>query len=369
MGHDKNPGYWDEFSNLQHIKHALIREYLNGWFPKLGLWSGRIVYLDTHAGRGAHRTGESGSPVVALETLLSHKFRDRILEASEAKFLFIEYDSENVQALVERVRALGDLPDRVDVRISAEDCYTQLEELLAHFESTHSEMAPAFVFVDPYGFKVPGALLARLVSAGRVELFVNVIWRELDMAIAQAQAHPGGAMAQTLELVFGDNRWSAIDRDASFDDRADQAIDLLRDAYGAKWATSIRMLGPNGATRYLLAHFTNHPDGRDLMKDCIWKFCPDGEFHARRSDNPKQTRLIVPEPDLSSLEDWVLLNLVPGPRRWSELEVLLLDELWRNAHMSSVIRRLRRERKIIASDYSPSFSRKANPLLSLAEEK
>jgi hypothetical protein len=30
---DPNPKYWAEYSNLQCVKHALIREYLKGWFP------------------------------------------------------------------------------------------------------------------------------------------------------------------------------------------------------------------------------------------------------------------------------------------------------------------------------------------------
>jgi hypothetical protein len=46
-------------------------------------------------------------------------------------------------------------------------------------------MAPAFLFVDPYGFKIPAKLLGDLMKAGRVELFINVMWRELDMLIQQ----------------------------------------------------------------------------------------------------------------------------------------------------------------------------------------
>jgi hypothetical protein len=40
------------------------------------------VYLDTHAGRGKHVSGQTGSPVVAIDTFLSHAYRDRILEKS-----------------------------------------------------------------------------------------------------------------------------------------------------------------------------------------------------------------------------------------------------------------------------------------------
>ena len=55
---DPRPGYWSEYSNLQRVKHALIHDYLNGWLPKLTLGGAdRVVYLDTHAGRGMHLRG------------------------------------------------------------------------------------------------------------------------------------------------------------------------------------------------------------------------------------------------------------------------------------------------------------------------
>jgi hypothetical protein len=57
-------------------------------------------------------------------------------------------------------------------------------------EKDGKQMAPAFIFVDPYGFRLPGGPLRKLLSYPKVELFVNVIWRELDMAIQQCQ---GGA--------------------------------------------------------------------------------------------------------------------------------------------------------------------------------
>ena len=49
---DKNPEHWEEYSNFQRTKHELIRLYLSGWFSILGSTHGRVVYFDTHAGRG-----------------------------------------------------------------------------------------------------------------------------------------------------------------------------------------------------------------------------------------------------------------------------------------------------------------------------
>ena len=64
---DESPEYWAGYSNLQHVKHELIRRYLGGWFPMLGTWAGRVLYLDTHAGRGTYLTGQS---VVANRRML-----------------------------------------------------------------------------------------------------------------------------------------------------------------------------------------------------------------------------------------------------------------------------------------------------------
>jgi three-Cys-motif partner protein len=112
---DPNPEYWREYSNLQHVKHALIREYLKGWFPKmaLGPWGcSRLLYIDTHAGRGKHLNGQLGSPLVALRTLLDHQSRDRMLQHTEVHYFFIERDDENATALKQEL-ATYTLPENV----------------------------------------------------------------------------------------------------------------------------------------------------------------------------------------------------------------------------------------------------------------
>lgn len=51
-------------------KHEILRRYLNAWFPILGTYNGRVVFLDGFAGPGIYSQGEPGSPIVALRTLL-----------------------------------------------------------------------------------------------------------------------------------------------------------------------------------------------------------------------------------------------------------------------------------------------------------
>lgn len=361
---DPRPTYWAEYSNLQHTKHRLIREYLNGWFPKLGYWAGRIVYLDTHAGRGRHLSGQLGSPLVAVSTLLAHSHRDRILDRCEVLFFFIERDESNLRRLKKEILALGNLPNGIAIETACDDCFEVLDTLVASLRRAGQEMAPAFVFVDPYGFKIPGRVLRELMEFPRVELFVNVIWRELDMAIRQGN-RPG--MAQTLDLVFAGGDWRTRVSSEHFDERADQTVNLLREKIGAKWATYLRMLGNNNATRYLLMHLTNHDAGRDLMKDCMWKVCPEGGFYARKSDDPAQQFLITPAPDLGPLKEWLVEKLSQGCKRWQDLVNDVRGEVWREAHLNKVIRELRKEGKIVANDYQGNFHPSNNPRLCLLD--
>lgn len=363
---DDHEQYWADYSNLQHVKHDLIRRYLGGWFAKLGTWAGRVLYVDTHAGRGMHLNGELGSPLVALNTLLDHRYRAALLAKSEFRFAFIERDAENCAALKVELAKLK-LPDRVHVDALNRDSYQTLDDLVTAAERDKARLAPAFIFVDPFGFKVPGKLLRRLFKAGRTELFINVIWRELDLAIGHARKGHDGFI-KTLTDIFDGDGWKQIVSE-NFDERADLATNAFAEMVGAKWPTYIRMLGDNQATRYLLLHLSDHDQGRDLMKDCIWAVCPDGGFYARKTTDLTQQVLIEPEPDLTPLRGWLLEQLKAGPRRWSALEEALRPELWRMPQLNKVIRACRKEEIIEGSDYEGKFTRSSDPLLALCEDQ
>lgn len=343
-GVDPNLQYWQEYGPFQRVKHDLIRTYLNGWFPKLGTWAGRVLYVDTHAGRGRHHSGELGSPLIALRTLLEHSYHDELLRTSEVRFCFIERDPVNLDDLNAELKKIGDLPDRVHVTKSVGDAYDVLSNIVHGFEASGQVMAPAFIFVDPFGFHVPANVLARLMAAGRVELFVNVMWRQLDMAIRQRQPAEHG-LATTLNRIFAGDDWRTIDGE-TVNERMDQTVRLLSSRIGSKWYTYIRMTSGGDAVKYLLLHLTNHDQGRELMKECMWKVAPDGGFEVRQRDDHRQPLLIKPEPDLTPLRAWLLDRLRRRPHAWSELENEIRQELWLPTHLRTVIRQLLADHEI-----------------------
>lgn len=360
---DTNPDYWDEYTNLQHVKHSIIRSYLNGWIPKLGFTAGRIVYMDTHAGRGRHHHGELGSPLIALKTFLEHSSRNRILERCEVVFYLIEQDSEYLGYLHESLASFGKLPKNLCVEPVSGDCYDVIGNILASYKATGDRLAPAFIFVDPYGFKIPGRLLKALLEFPHVELLVNLMWRELDMALCRGRNEAWGTTM--LDGIFDGDSWRGIDS-TDIDERANQAIEALQNQFKAKWTTSIRMLGDNRETRYALVHYSNHPAGRDLMKDCLWRICPDGDFYVRKNEDYRQQLLLSPEPNLDELEQLVLESLGERPCKWSDLTARIRPLIWRSTHLNAVIRKLRGEGRIVGSHHQGKFAQSNDPLLSLA---
>jgi three-Cys-motif partner protein len=173
----------------------------------------------------ALRERRPGSPVLALQTLLRHSYREKLLNASEFNFLFIERDPANLAALEAELSQLKPFPARINVETSEGDAFERLSVILNELRRDRAQMAPAFLFVDPYGFKIPAGLLGDLMKAGRVELFINVMWRELDMLIQQRPAH-GTPHAQTLDEIFGSGAWRAEVIGDGMDERLDRAIPL-----------------------------------------------------------------------------------------------------------------------------------------------
>lgn len=309
-----------------------------------------MLYVDTHAGRGRDESGDPGSPLVALQTLLRHSYRDKLLKASEFNFLFIERDPGNLTILNEEIAHLKPFPSRINVETSEGDAFERLSTILAELRRDRARMAPAFLFVDPYGFKIPGRLLADLMKSGRVELFVNVMWRELDMLVQQ-RPDAGTPHAQTLDEIFASSAWRTEIVGDTMDGRLSRAIPLMARAIGVRWWTSaVRMVTGGQATRYVLLHLTNSDDGRDLMKECSWSVSPTGEFLVRRSDNPDQQFLIRPEPDLGPLREWVIGRLSRRAERWQDLHAAIRPEWWLKKHVNEVVRALKDEGVIIA-DY------------------
>lgn len=315
---DDNPDYWEDYNNLQRVKHEMLRYYLGGWYFILSSWSARILYIDCHAGRGKHETGQMGSPLIALETLLNHKARQKILKNCEIHFYFIEADATNKLTLEQNLAAYEKQP-KIFIRVECGDFSRLLQDMIAELRRRGAELAPAFVFVDPYGFRLPGDLLAQLKSFPKCELFITFMWRWIDMALKNP-SHEAN-----MDALFVAPDWRDLPKILNPDERCEAAIQLLNRQIGGKYLTRFKMLGDHGEIKYVLIHTTGHPKGRELMLQAMWKIAPTGTFKVRVNDNPNQEKLFQLTSGLEPLKDWLYERYGGRVVRVGEIESGLED--------------------------------------------
>lgn len=358
-----NERYWAEYDGLQHAKHQLLRRYLDGWFPIMSTRNARILYVDCHAGRGRHKTGHEGSPILALRRLLGHTHRDRILAHTEVCFVFLERDLANYRYLTTEIASLGKLPDNVRVHPFCGDYEAELRRIVDYIRRRGTALAPAFAFLDPYGFTLSMDLLNELLAFRKCELLVNFMYLYVDWAMSKLP------MARTLDALFGCRHWRQLATTSNREERADKTIALFARQLQARWVTHMYMRAANGTLKYVLLHATNHRRGRELIKEAMWSVTPDGSFSAFERDSPDQLVLIVPDPDLEPLRRALWAQFAGRRVRITELYDWLLGALYLHKHLHQVLREYRKRKVVSFTAYSGRFSFKQDPLVRFPSER
>lgn len=363
---ETHENYWAEYTGLQEAKHQLLRKYLAGWFPILTSFHGRVIYVDCHAGRGSHKTGQKGSPILALQELLTHRFCARILRSTEVQFIFFENDLTNYKHLCTEIQSLGELPSNIKVEIVQEDYEKSLRERVNDMNRYNKLAAPSFAFVDPFGFTLSMELLNDLLALPRCELFINFMSRFVDMAIRQpVQAgNLDSVQASNLDSLFGCPDWRNLASIEDYQERTYETMALFSHQLKAKFVTHMNMIGTNKVLKYVLLHATNHPRGRELIKESMWAVVPDGTFTAFERDNPDQLVLVEPELNLKPLKDLLWENFAGRQIRMKQIYDWLLQEWYLRKHVHQVLKEYKDQGFVNFSDYGKRFGFKNNPLVS-----
>src|SRR5882757_6796352 len=88
-------------------KHELLKRYLQAWMIILSQGKfPEILYIDGFAGPGEYAGGETGSPIIALDTALGYR---PPLQA-QVHFLFVEKDADRAAHLQNQI-ALRTIPN------------------------------------------------------------------------------------------------------------------------------------------------------------------------------------------------------------------------------------------------------------------
>ena len=269
-------------------KHEILRRYLAAWFPILGTYNSRIVYIDGFSGPGRYKYGEPGSPTIALDVALNHCRATR----GEIVFWFIEERDDRLAHLKQELAAIR-VPAHFKVTAESGRFDEKFGKVLCSIEADKNALAPTFAFIDPFGFSgIPFSLIERLLGHKRCEAFITFM---VD-AINRFLEHPEDKVVQHIVDAFGGDEAVKIAKGPG--DRIVKLRELYQSKLSsvAKYVRFFEMRDRQDRTQYYMFFATNSEVGQLKMKEAMWKVDPDGDFRFSDATNPGQLVLFDADP-------------------------------------------------------------------------
>jgi three-Cys-motif partner protein len=282
-------------------KHEILRRYFEAWLPIMASRNDRVVYIDGFAGPGKYSMGEDGSPIVVLKAARDHTYPIK----AELVCIFVENDLERCRHLKNVLDEMSPtLPSRIRCAAVHGSFDEHLTKTLNVIETQKKNLAPAFVFIDPFGFShTPFKIVAKVLGNSRCEVLVNFMYEEVNRFIS-LEEH-----AQDFDSLFGTTEWRSV-RELSGPPQRRKAI---HDIYLRKLKTcaahvhSFEMLNKGNSTDYFLFFATNNLKGLEKMKEAMWKVDDTGSFQfSDRANALGMMSLFSAHPNLAPLREAIL---------------------------------------------------------------
>jgi three-Cys-motif partner protein len=341
-------------------KHELLRRYLAAWYPILTQqgYHARVVFIDGFAGPGVYQSGEEGSPIVALRTLVQHgafsSMKGRFV------FLFIEREEERMENLKVEIAAfwasMGGQPENIVVMAERGEFEQVTGSLLASLKESGNTLAPTVAFVDPFGFAgVSLDAICRLTSFPRCEVIFSFMYDSLNRWVT----HPTDSIHEHLRSLFGSEAYLDVVGLAPRERKT-----FLHDLYkrqllevgNFKYVLEFEMVDRRGKSVYSLFFGTRHIRGLEAMKSAMWSLDPSGEFrfsdrHAGQTSlfgeainvEPLRQAILVEfagkQTSIERIHEFVLAETIFGP---SHYKVKVLKPLQREGLLEAVSGQKRR---------------------------
>ena len=276
-------------------KHLVLRSYLDAWLPIMTRWNKRVLVIDAFAGPGEYEGGENGSPVIAIDALVSHTTAIN----SEVRYLFIEQNTARYEHLVEVLR---DWDFSLPVNCKYEVINAQFDETLSNaldlLEQQRQGLAPSFVMIDPFGVSgMPMGTIARILRNPKSEVYISFMYDAIKRHIEHESFEPH------LDAMFGCSEWRQARDMPENTNKKDFLFGLYAERLKANGAQHVLHfeLFQEGRLVYAIFFRTKSLEGSDKMKQAIWRVAPRGDFRFR--SNHIGQRILGEE-----IVDWSLLR-------------------------------------------------------------
>ena len=255
-------------------KHQILEEYLKAWFPIIGRWAGRIVYLDGFAGPGKYKDGEDGSPVIAIKTAIEHTM---IKDTTNITFGFIENDKKRSEVLKQTLQEKFDpVPQNITYQVIDSNFEKSVREMLDRLEEKDQKLAPTFAFIDPFGYSdFSMNLIRRLLGYDKSEVLITFMTGFVNRFLDPAHE-------DAVTKLYGSKEFIEAKNIEKTEDRINFLIKLyenkLKENEGVKYVRSFEMVGNDNNVVYHLIFGTKHWKGLEVIKKAMLKVDSRGMY-------------------------------------------------------------------------------------------
>jgi len=331
-------------------KHEILRRYLQAWAPILSQGNfPHLVFVDGFAGPGRYSKGEEGSPVIAIRAITEQA---RPIKA-KVDFHFIELDEKRSKHLITEISSLS-LPSNISAKVHSS---LSFQDAFPTVWNTYSpergrSRPPTFVFIDPFGFKIPFSYVAKILAAQSCEVLINFMFEEINRFLSQEQ------QPANFDDLFGCPDW----REGIKIKHPSQRIKFLHDLYqkqliqaaGANFVRSFAMRNEHNTMDYFLFFATNSELGLKKMKEAMWRVDKGGTYTFSDATDPNQSVLFSPEPNRPLLTQLILEKFSNSEATLEDIERFVIrDTPFRETHYKKVLQALENEGKIIPINAPP----------------
>lgn len=362
-----NSTIWD-LEDQTKAKHELLREYLKAWFPIISKLGRGMNYIDGFAGPGIYSKGEEGSPLIAMRTVLEHKLF-RSIARTKIRFHFIEKEIDRAEILRNVIEEkFPELPSNIKWWVyGGKEFADTIEKALDRLEAENRNLAPSFVFIDPFGFKgFPLRIIKRILGYSACEVLVTFMEGFIRRFADYNQ--------DILNELFGTDEWQEYLREKKEAPLVELYKRQLKEKAGAEYVLSFRIM-KFSQTWYYLVFATKHIKGLKVMKEAMWKidkrgnytfgdirrgqktiYDIDSDFHLRQAANQVYEKFAGKTVPVEEVEEFVL---VETPYIFRKKTLVLLEE---KGKITNVVRNDGKHRRRGTFPYGCiiTFKKKAN---------
>ena len=315
-------------------KHVILKKYLDPWLIILTKYQGRVIIIDGFAGPGEYSGGEDGSPIIALKAVMNHKIPIK----SEVVFLFIEKDKERYKFLKNKINKMS-LKENITYKCINDEFANVIGSILDDIEKNNHNLAPTFVFIDPFGFSgIPMEIIKRLMKNKKCEVLISFMYEDISRFIGLSQNEENG------KKLFENEEWKFIIQGDSKEKEK-----LLHQLYqrqlenfaDIQYVRSFKMKNKFDKCDYYLFLGTNNELGLEKMKEAMWQADPSGKFEfSDVTYEPTQTLLSPKHPNYNLLKTFIIKKFKGQKVKTEDLRkfVVLNTSFLRTHYKSEILR-------------------------------